>query len=123
VSPVLVKNEETGVSLIKIYLIKKVQLEYLVKVESQTEFNIDLKDGEIIQVPDSQSIYNSIVSVGELDQLPIYIMTNNEALNDVSKAELGSPSIECMKAMYNGLKETFISYTEHLAGRSSVGMS
>jgi hypothetical protein len=82
-----------------------------------------LKDSEIIQVPDSQSIYNSIVSVGELDQLPIYIMTNNEALNNVSKAELGSPSIESMKVMYNGLKETFISYTEHLAGRSSVGMS
>jgi hypothetical protein len=38
VSPVLVKNEETGVSLIKIYLIKKVQLEYLVRVQSQTEF-------------------------------------------------------------------------------------
>lgn len=48
-------------------------------------------------------------------------MTNNEVLNDVSKAEFGSPSVESLQLMYNGLKETFISYTEQSSGRSNAG--
>jgi len=36
--PVLVKNEESGVCLIKIYLIKKTQLEYLIHEETKVDF-------------------------------------------------------------------------------------
>lgn len=36
--PVLVKNEEDGVCLIKIYLINRVQLEFLVNEETQANF-------------------------------------------------------------------------------------
>lgn len=91
-------------------------------VNKDLPHNIDLKDGEIIQIPESQSIYNIIANVGELDQLPIYIMTNNEVLNDISKAEFRSPSVESLKMMYDGLRETFISYTEQSSVRSNAGM-
>ena len=37
--PVLVKNEDSGVCLIKIYLIKKTQLEYLINQETKATFS------------------------------------------------------------------------------------
>ena len=36
--PVLVKNKESGVSLIKIYLISKIQLDFIINLETQAKF-------------------------------------------------------------------------------------
>jgi len=37
-TPIMVKNEESGVALIKIYLIKRNQLEYLINLETKSDF-------------------------------------------------------------------------------------
>lgn len=37
--PVLVKNSDSGVSLIKIYLVKKTQLDYLINLETKASFH------------------------------------------------------------------------------------
>lgn len=87
--PVLVKNEESGVWLIKIYLIKKVQFEHVVSLQTGLKFkektDNQLEEGDMISISNSISIYNSIAKVAELDQLPIYIMTNSEAYSNPDK--------------------------------------
>jgi hypothetical protein len=52
------------------------------------------------------------VNVGELDQLPIYILTNTKAFNARNEVEVAAPSIELVRSMYFGLKEAFASYSE-----------
>ena len=69
-------------------------------------------EGEIASIESSQSIHDGLVNVGELDQLPIYIMTNIKSFNSSKDVEVASPSIELLRSMYYGLREAFASYTE-----------
>ena len=66
-----------------------------------------ISEGQIVKLDESQSINDGMINVGELDQLPIYIMTNTKAYGDVSEIETAPPSAETLKSMYNGLRETF----------------
>ena len=74
----------------------------------------DAKEGDISILSDSQSIYDGIINVGELDDLPIYIMTNKKAFEVEKDIDVSPPSIEYLRDMYNGLKETFTNYSEQM---------
>ena len=73
-----------------------------------------MKEGDISILNDSSSIHDGIVNVGELDQLPIYIMTNSKSFEGIKDLELASPSIISLREMYNGLRDTFSNYSEQM---------
>ena len=41
-------------------------------------------------------------------------MTNTKAFNSIKNVELAPPSIDTLRDIYNGLRETFASYTEQM---------
>jgi hypothetical protein len=73
-----------------------------------------ISEGEIASIDSSQSIHDGLVNVGELDQLPIYLMTNTKVFNSPKDVGLTPPSIELLKNMYDGLREAFTSYSEQV---------
>lgn len=74
---------ENGVILMKIYLLKRQQVEHLIHLEtganSDLERAIEKKEKDYkYSIDGSKSIYDCFVRVGELDNLPIFSLSRKE---------------------------------------------
>jgi hypothetical protein len=73
----LIAKTEKGVILIKLYLLKREQVEDLIKQETGviTDISWAIEKDELdytFPILGSQSLYDCLVNVGQLDELPIF---------------------------------------------------
>jgi hypothetical protein len=111
-----IHEKKDSVIFIKLYLISKEQFLDILRVNygfdlSQYKDNLFEKVNKIgtfETITNGQNEFNKVVSVGELDNIPIYSVTNH------LKLEIGSPNTEYLRNLYLGLKKTFSPYSEYL---------
>ena len=111
-----IHEKKDSVIFIKLYLISKEQFLDILRVNYSFDlgqYNENLfqkvnKIGsfEIISQPLNE--FSKVICVGELDNIPIYSVTNH------IKLEIGSPNTEYLRNIYLGLKKTFSPYSEYL---------
>lgn len=119
VTPFLFPNEE-GVVFLKLYLISKVQFLDLISTYYQLPLLPEVRESILsklngtnakISLHETDSAYNQINNLGELDNILIYTLTTHR---EVCQLEIGIPSTEKLREIYKGLKKSFHPYSEYL---------
>ena len=102
----------------KLYLISREQFTALVNYYNKTEIkNIQFEELKTINssYKISDQVYGRIVKLGQLDGIDIFSLTCPDLnINLFDKIEKTSHLLDYLKLLYNGLKQSFPSYSEHI---------